>query len=88
MVDKAPIGSNPVAVVVVALVGWIAIHLALGLLRQAVVNVDRSKTSAVWEAGDDGAHHHHHHGGSADHAGDDGGHGGNAGGDGGGDGGH
>ena len=87
MVDKAPIGSNPVAVVVVALVGWIAIHLALGLLRQAVVNVDRSKTSAVWEAGDDGAHHHHH-GGSADHAGDDGGHGGNAGGDGGGDGGH
>ncbi len=40
MVDKAPIGSNPVAVVVVALVGWIAIRLALGLLRQAGVNVD------------------------------------------------
>ena len=37
MVDNALIGSNSSALVVVALVGWIAIRLALGLLRQAGV---------------------------------------------------
>ena len=45
MIDKAPIGNNPVAVVIVALVGWIAIRLALGLLRQAGLNIDKVSMS-------------------------------------------
>ena len=83
MVTKDPIGSNPLALLIVVLVGWIVIRLVLGLLRQAGLNLDRVSTSVEWGSGDDGAHH-----GSTDHAGDGGGHGGDAGGDGGGDGGH
>ena len=60
--------GGPMAVVIVALVGWIAIRLALGLLRQAGVDV---RTSVGWEAGDDGTHH-----GSGDHAGNGGSYGG------------
>ena len=76
MVDQAPIGNDPVAVVIVALVGWIAIRLALSLLRQAGVNIDKVSTSAGWGSGDDGAHD----GTWGDHSGDGGGHGGDGGG--------
>ena len=69
MIDAAPIGNNPVAVVIVALVGWIAIRLALGLLRQAGVNIDKVSMSNGWESGDDGVH-----GGWGVHSGGDGGH--------------
>lgn len=83
MVTRDPIGTNPLALLIVALVGWIVIRLVLGLLRQAGFNFDRVSTSVEWGSGDDGTHH-----GAADQAGDGGGHGGDAGGDGGGDGGH
>lgn len=83
MVTRDPIGSNPLALLIVALVGWIAIRLVLGLLRQAGPNLDRVTTSPEWGLGDDGAHH-----GGGEHADDGGGHGADAGGDGGGDGSH
>ncbi len=79
------IDSNPVAVVIVALVGWIAIRLAFDLLRQAGGNVDKVSTSGGREPGDDGAPSH---GVAVDHAGDARNYGGDAGDDRGGDGGH
>ncbi len=79
------IGSNPVAVVIVALVGWVAIRLAFDLLGQAGGNVDKASTSVGRELGDDGVLSH---GVAADRADDGGGHGEDAGDDAGGDGGH
>lgn len=69
MVDIAPISIDPVAVVIVALVGWIAIILVRGLLRQAGINL--VSTRAEWGPDGDSAHHHD---GPASHVGDRSGH--------------